>query len=562
MAFNKLIARYVVAAVVIVTVVTSLVAMFRTSAQHDRDTLGPTRIAAAGDGGWWAISHHHLHRFDPAGQRTWKTSLGNFGITNPAAGLGVLSDGRVLLSEPREPHVLVCDLPARTCTRLSLERQGREVALRRVALLQGVGDNRFVISDDFGRRLMLADARGEVLAMRTLHVKAADHYEIPFQPRLSADGELLLPNRKTQQIERLNVDTLKPVEKPLASAGAAMKVPVDAARSADGRWWVINTPACICSGQVVQFDSQGTRIGRVPITGFDDPRALALIDGKLVIADQDGARLGMYDIATGEVSRATGALFLAELAGVVALRAQGNVPGNYLLGAVILLPLFGIGLLMLLGEKLPETVNPMQPPPAGQAPAALNAEGITWIAISPEYERMLRQVRYLGVVLGVVPILMSAYLLVKFLPSFSDPGRFGELRVIVASVFVTLLPIIAIYVLYTTLRRKRLAPRLGIDATHVHFESLTAKRISAPIGEVMTDGTMLLITSASLRLVDARNDHYDRAAVSSLILARLPPSAYKNRAQLAWIAFQRQPYQWLAILAVLLIVLLNEYVFD
>jgi hypothetical protein len=100
MASGKLIARYVVTAVVVVTVVTSLVLMFRTSAQHDRDTLGPTRIAAAGDGGWWAISHHHLHRFERTGQRTWKISLSNFGIDNPAAGLGVLSDGRVLLSEP------------------------------------------------------------------------------------------------------------------------------------------------------------------------------------------------------------------------------------------------------------------------------------------------------------------------------------------------------------------------------------------------------------------------------------------------------------------------------
>jgi hypothetical protein len=562
MAFNKVIARYVVAAVVIVTVVTSLVLMFRTSAQHDRDTLGPTRIAAAGDGGWWAISHHHLHRFDRAGQRTWKTSLGNLGITNPATGLGVLSDGRVLLSEPREPHVLLCDLPARTCTRLSLQRRGEKVELRRVALLQGVGDNRFVISDDFGRRLMLADVNGEVLAMRTLHASPADDYEIPFQPRLSADGELLLPNRKTQQIERLNVDTLEPVEKPLVSAGAAMKVPVDAARGADGRWWVINTSPCICSGQIMQFDAQGTRIGRAPVTGFNDPRALAMVDGKLVIADQDGARLGVYDIETGSVSRATGALFLAELAGVVALRAQGNVPGNYLLGAVILMPLFGIGLLVLLGEKLPDTVNPMQPPPAGQAPAALNAEGITWIAITPEYERMLRRARYLSVVLAVMPILMWVYLLVKFQPSLPDPGKLSEIQVILGLVIVTLLPITAIYVLYKSFRRSPLAPRLGIDATHVHRESLAAKRTSAPLGEVMTDGTMLLIGSASLRLIGDRNDHYDREAVSSLILARLPPSAYKSRARLAWITFRRQPYQWLAVLALILVVLVNELVFD
>jgi hypothetical protein len=561
MASGKSIARYVVAAVVVVTVVTSLVLMFRTSAQHDRDTLGPTRIAAAGDGGWWAISHHHLHRFDRTGQRTWKISLSNFGIDNPAAGLGVLSDGRVLLSEPGDTHLRLCDFPARTCVPLPLERGGHEVALRRVALLQGVSDNRFVISDDFGRRLMLADANGEVLAMRTLHVKPADHYQIPFQPRLSADGELLLPNRKTQQIERLNVDTLEPTEKPLLSAGTAMKIPVDAARGADGRWWVINTPPCICSGQIVQFDSQGTRIGRLPITGFNDPRALALVDGKLVIADQDGARLGVYDIATGAVSRATGALFLAELAGVVALRAQGNVPGNYFLAAVILMPLLGIAVLMLLGEKLPQAEQPMRPPPAGQTPAALNAEGITWIAITPEHERTLRQLRNLSFVLALVPLLMGIYLLVKLLPSFPDPSKLGDTKVIVSLLFVAILPIAAIYVLYTTLRGRQPAPRLGIDATHVYCER-TAKRYSVPIGEVMTDGTMLLIGRANLRLLDARNDHFDREAVSSLILARLPPSAYKTRAQLAWTAFRREPYQWAALLAIVLIVIVNEVVFD
>jgi hypothetical protein len=562
MAFNKVIARYVVAAVVIVTVITSLALMFRTSAQHGRDTLGPTRIAAAGNGGWWAISHHHLHRFDRAGERTAKISLGDFGISNPATGLGVLSDGRVLLSEPGEPDVRLCDSNAVRCAPLSLKSRGQTIALRRVALLQGVSDRRFVISDDLGRRLMLADENGEVLKMRTLHAKAADHYEIPYQPRLSADGELLLPVRKTQLVERLNVDTLEAAGEPLHSAlRTTMKLPVDAARGADGRWWVINTPPCICSGQIVQFDSQGARVGRVQVTGFNDPRALTMIDGKLVIADQDGARLGVYDIATGSVSRATGASFLAELAGVIALRAQGNVPGNYFLGAVILAPLLGIGLLLMLGEKLPAVANPMRPPAAGQAPAALSAEGITWLAITPEYERSLRQLRYLTLLVGTVPLVMMGLALWK-LGSLADSSKLGDVRVIVLLAMVTILPLAAIYVLYRTSRRGHLAPRLGVDATHVYCESLATKPASAPIAEVMTDGTSLLIGRATVPLHDTRNDHFDREAVSNLILARLPPTAFVSRGQLAWIMFRRQPYQWLAVAAIVVMVILNEVLFD
>ena len=73
---------------------------------------------------------------------------------------------------------------------------------------------------------------------------------------------------------------------------------------------------------------------------------------------------------------------------------------------------------------------------------------------------------------------------------------------------------------------------------------------------------MLLIGRANLRLLDARNDHFDREAVSGLILARLPPSAYKTRARLAWTAFRREPYQWVALLAIVLMVIVNEVVFD
>jgi hypothetical protein len=562
MAFDKSTARYVVAAVVVVTVATCLWLMFVTSAQHGRDTLGPTRIAAAGDGGWWAISHHYLHRFDRDGERTSKVSLSQFGITNPATGLGVLSDGRVLLSEPGRRYVLVCDANVQTCTPLALQRNGEEITLQRVALLLGVSDNRFVISDDFGRRLMLADANGDVLVRKTLHAKPADTYEVPYQPRLSANGELLLPNRKAHEVQRLSVDTLEPLEKPLLIAGSSNRLPVDAARGTDGHWWVINTSSCICSGVIVQFDAQGTRVGRLVLKGFTDPRALAMIDSKLVIADQDGARLGVYDIATGSVSRATGGMFLAELAGVLALRARGNASANWLLAGVILAPLIGVGLLLLLGEKLPRGINPMRPPPAGQAPGVLDADGITWIATTAEHGRMLRQLRYLIAVFGAVPLVMSIYLLLHFQPSLTDPSGRDGLRVVVAVLFMVILPITSVYVLYTTLRRRSFAPRLGIDATHVHCEHAPGKRVSAPINEVVTDGTVLLIGRARAELHNAHNDHFDREAVSNLILARLPPTAFKSRGQLAWATVQRDPYQWLAIVAIILIVLVNELVFD
>jgi hypothetical protein len=328
-----------------------------------------------------------------------------------------------------------------------------------------------VVSDDSGQRLMLANAEGDVLASRTLHEAPAD-------------------------------DTLEPADEPLLS-NSGSKLPVDAARGADGRWWVINTPPCICSGEIVQFDARGVRTGRVALDGFEDPRALAMIDNRLLLADQEGVRLGSYDTSTGTLSTATGAGFLAELVGVVALRARGNASQNFLLAGVVLVPL-----------------------------------------------------------LDVVPLVMSIFLLVQLQPGLSDPSRLDDARVVVALIFLAILSLAGLCIIIAILRRGHRVPRLGIDGTHVYCEPLHGKPTSVPVSEVMTDGTMLLVGRTNLRLHDARNDHFDRDAISSLILARLPPGAYRSRAQLAWIAFKREPLQWLAILGVVLIVLVNEIVFD
>jgi len=276
--WKKPTAKEWVALGVVVIVAGAVALLFRTNAAHLRDTLGPTRIAAVGDGGWWAISHHHLHRFDAAGRRIAKVSLERFGIDNPVTGLAVLGDGRVLLAEPNSSSFSLCNSSATECSPLSLRRDGKSVKPVQVALLQGVDANRFVVSDRDGRRLLLVSDRGEILTERALSEAAADAYHVPYQPRMSFDGELLIPNRKDRKILRLNGATLEPVGDAFGvsgAKGARRGLPVDVARAADGRWWVLNVAPCICDGEIVEFDAQTHPVRRVALRGIHD----ASIDG-------------------------------------------------------------------------------------------------------------------------------------------------------------------------------------------------------------------------------------------------------------------------------------------
>jgi hypothetical protein len=198
---------------VIAIVACALVVLFLTQAAHNRATLGPTRIAAAAGNGWWAVSHQHLHRFDAAGKRIAKVPLDRFGIDEAGTGLAVLGDGRVLLYQPGDPGLILCNDRAERCSPMLLRRGDQTVAPVHVGLLQGVDEDRFVMSDRDGRRLLLVNDIGRILAERILSETAADAYQVPYQPRMSADGELLIPDRKDRRILRLDRRTLEPARR-------------------------------------------------------------------------------------------------------------------------------------------------------------------------------------------------------------------------------------------------------------------------------------------------------------------------------------------------------------
>jgi hypothetical protein len=135
----------------------------------------------------------------------------------------VLGDGRVLLAEPNSSSFVLCNSSAAECSPLALRRGGKAVRPVEVTLLQGVGVDRFVASDSDGRRLLLVNDRGEILAERELGETAADAYHVPYQPRLSADGELLVSNRKDRKILRLNSTTLEPMADAFGVRGASCR---------------------------------------------------------------------------------------------------------------------------------------------------------------------------------------------------------------------------------------------------------------------------------------------------------------------------------------------------
>jgi hypothetical protein len=114
---------------------------------------------------------------------------------------------------------------------------------------------------------------------------------------------------------------------------------------------------------------------------------MALIGERLLIADQDGAALSIYDIANGTQLAIPDAAFRAELEDIRSQRAHGDRYWPLLLGVIVGGPAIGILVLWLLGERMPIRRQPMRP----AAAAAPLSEGITWIEATPEYARHLRQ---------------------------------------------------------------------------------------------------------------------------------------------------------------------------
>jgi hypothetical protein len=542
------VARALIVACVLLGVAGALAFLVRSNWAHHKAILGPTRIAATNDGGWWVASHHHLHRFDNAGQRVLKVSLDDLGINDPTAGLGVLADGRVLLSQPKTPRLLICDSRAANCSRLQLRRDQTEVEPEHVSLLQGIDTERFALSDRDGGRLMLAHSSGRILAERAMGAPA-DGYRVPYQPRLSTDGELLIPNRADRKIARLHTESLAEASAAFSASGAPgargeRLLPVDVARGADGRWWVLNARDCICDADLIELDASAKPVRRVALAGIEDPRSIAIIGSRLLIADQDGARLDTYDTTSGRVVESSDPAFLAELQQVRELRSRGNRNQGTVICALIGIPLLGVILLLMAGERL-STGIPVRPT---ARPAPLGP-GISWIGLNLEYMKSLRQVMTITVALIVVAFVAATALILNAL---SDRGA---VPLVCMVLFLIAFGTAAVMSINRLLRQ-----RIGTDGEFIHYDAGNGVCEKVPLSEVLTDGQTLLIRKFDVRLYDGLRDRFDRSEAASLILARLPEKCFVNRWQLMRATIQRQPLLWGTVAAAVVMMLVLEIV--
>jgi len=515
--------------VAVATIAAFLLLLWVSFAATDRmaATQGPTRMGVAPDGSVWVNSHAGLHHLARDGALLQSVVLADLGLATPLSTVRVLRDGRLIVGQAVPSGLFLCDLERTRCERLT--SAGETAHALMIAVDERTG--RIAVSDNAGYRLLLLDLNGR----RILDATPRGRFSHPNGIAFLSDDTLLVANTDRRALVTLEVggerfgrrlETFWAYTGPLRPGRI---LPMEFARTADGKWWMLVAMDRMKNADLVIHDPLGVPRMRIDLGARSDPTDVTAFGDGVLVAEPTRVRLLAIDKDGTNVRQFGSPEFLAQLDATRSAHALWTLGRDFAPTGMAMLPLLCALFLWARGRREPGVYGPVRrellPAPATLEP------GVTWLQYDPRY--LLRYGRTRTAVFGAGMVLLVAMV---FVLTQANPG----LPPTVIGVMVAVIAL-CLGALYYMRRRGKKPPHYGVDETGFVLRTPDGEVQRISPEALRTDGRRLVAGPEVVTYRSSAGDTFSGSQLESVLLARLPPEAWIPSRELWLWALRRQP---------------------
>jgi hypothetical protein len=548
---RSLVARRAVAWTIAGVAVGCLAALWWLTQVQVRLQRSPITVTAATDGSIWVGSAGVLHRLDRSGTAQDRITLSELRLPDGLSHLHAISADDVLLTAGERNRLYRCTPSKRVCRPAD---GGYAEYFGGFNLAVWVGANadgsRVVVADNGAHRVAVLDEHGALLA----HA-GQSRFRYPAQPVWQGDRSIWLAGADKRTIERFEFlgDSLSPTSAVVLTPGDDRLLtrrdwPMALAPVGDGAWWAIVQYDMRRPGGLLRFREGAGFDREARFTDDVDLTSVAPLGDGVVVADMSGPRLWLVSSDGSDVRAFGSGTFVEELRATGWAIKRAAAWQRVLTWGLILTPLLGIGLLLVMGERMPA---PPRVTAAGAWPAPLGRVTLNLLPRPP----WLRWTE-LGT-LFLMPLLLLAALGLYGETGFWDRST-TSLKLLLALCVLAALAAAGLTIWAT---RRNLMQHLEVEDGQVRWMWGTRLIAEAPLKRCWTDGRSVMIDDKRLLLFYGRRPLFDPEAISRHVLSAIPEHQRVPNVQLelhvlrrAW---RRRPWRTLMFSAfVLLLVLL------
>ena len=520
-----------VAALIVALAGTALALMWWTG-QRAIALQVPITLSLAVDDTVWVSSHGVLHELGVDGQRVSRLPIESLGLPQPLLHLHAVRRDDLLVSAGDPVRVYRCAPSQRSCRPVDggyIERFGR--FKNAVWLGANADGSRIVVSDNAAHRVaVLGGDSGALLAAAGGGI---GRFHYPGQPVWVGEKSIWLAGADHRRIERFEFDGTA-IGEPLQSIALKKNDlsldgrtwPMALAPVGDGAWWAVVKVHDLRDGGLVRFDEQG-RFGlsaRLPDDA--DVTAVARLGNYLIAADLGGPALHRLTLAGTDATPFGGDEFQAEL------RAHGRDISQWyrwqewaqwvLIGT----PILGIGLLLLLGEKLHRSPGATRAIVLRGVAQVHESGGEVLICVTTRYEKTLHVLLWflLPQLLAIPVVLLGLIVFHARQDAWSQPV---VPRAVALMLVTTWGLALALY--WAVKRTTSLCLRVAHGRVRCELNGREVENVR--LAECLTDGRALLVGTTMVRSPPLFSP-FDFDLVRRNVLAHLPDSQWLLPGQL------------------------------
>jgi len=502
------------------------------------------------DGRLVLLSHGRLHIFGIDGVRQQVVDLESIGAPPRPSDFDLHRDGRAVLTDPDNPELVRCTLPAGPCERVpvgTFSVPGQEVLPFNAAKLF-VDDEggRYFISDNSGHRVIATTFDGKLLGGTKFRVLSS-----PNRLRLVAPDRLEVVDTDHRRIAVFEVSPkgIGPfVTSRSTRAGKLGRpgrfLPFDVEPLPEGATAVLVAEIGMKNADLVFFDrAQEPRL-RVDLGPDSDPFDVFPWRGRLWVADATRYRLDAVDFDGRAAPGLEDAAFIEELARERQVPEEWKYYRKVAQVALVVIPLFGALLVWKLAEE------PAGDPRRAPMPARRSEAGIEWLAPRPAFIGRLRWITR-----GMAWLFLLGYVAwITTVMVFFQGAVFSYSGVRVLLPTMALMLVSAVVVFSITLAAPRMLEglRLGARDKDLRYEVPRPlierfRIVEGAVGwdRVYFDGKHRLVVGDQLLVLrrPLYGEVFDEAAFQRAIVARIPRANVFSGLRflkVAWPAIRRQ----------------------